>query len=71
MIIKYALAAIKERSRLLEFKARLLGEISSTERSPTTVNQIGNINIKALLLDPKSRQAIEVLASKAGGQNGS
>jgi hypothetical protein len=65
---KSALAAIREQSRLLEFKAKLVGEISPKERSPGTLNQIENVNVKALLLDPKSRQALEILSSKTGGR---
>jgi hypothetical protein len=67
---KIALAAIREQSRLLELKARLLGELRPQESSRATVNQIENVNIRALLLDPNSRKALELLSSKAGGCDG-
>ena len=66
---KSALMAIREQSRLIQFRARLLGEINSPERSRLSVNHIENVNVKALLIDPKSRAAIELLASKAGEIN--
>jgi hypothetical protein len=65
---KNALSAIREQSRLLEFKAKLLGELNTQEGSRASINQIENVNIKALLLDPISRQALEHLSSKTGGR---
>ena len=66
--LKSALIAIREQARLIELRARLLGEISSQEGSRTTINRIEKMDVKALLLDPNSRAAIELLASKTGGR---
>ncbi len=64
-----ALMAIREQVRLIEFRERLLGKLDPIDRSYTTVNQIETVNVKALLLDPKSRGAIEILASRSKGLN--
>jgi hypothetical protein len=65
--LKTALMAIREQVRLIKLKASLMGEITPQERSRTTINRIEKMDVKALLLDPNSRAAIELLASKAGG----
>ena len=66
--LKSALMAIREQARLIELRARLLGEITTQEGSHTTINRIEKVDVKALLLDPNSRAAIELLASKTGGR---
>ena len=66
--LKSALMAIREQARLIELRARLLGEIKPQEGSRTTINRIEKMDVKALLLDPNSRAAIELLASKTGGR---
>jgi len=66
--LKSALMAIREQSRLIDMKARLLGEITAQEGSRMTINRIEKMDVKALLLDPKSRAAIELLSSKTGGR---
>jgi hypothetical protein len=66
--LKSALMAIREQARLIELRAKLLGKITSHEGSRTTINRIEKVDVKALLLDPNSRAAIELLASKTGGQ---
>jgi hypothetical protein len=66
--LKSALMAIREQARLIELRAKLLGKITSQEGSRTTINRIEKVDVKALLLDPNSRAAIELLASKTGGQ---
>jgi len=65
---KSALAAVREQSRLIELRAKLLGEITTQERSRTTINRIEKVDVRAMLLDPNSRAAIELLASKSGGK---
>lgn len=67
---KCALAGVRERSRLLQIRGTILGQIKSAppaQGSHTTVNRITNVDIKALLLDPESRKAMELLALKAEG----
>jgi len=66
--LKSALMAIREQARLIELRAKLLGEITHQEGSRTTINRIEKVDVKALLLDPNSRAAIELLASKTGGR---
>jgi hypothetical protein len=66
--LKSALMAIREQARLIELRAKLLGEITHQEGSRTTINRIEKVDVKALLLDPNSRSAIELLASKTGGR---
>jgi len=66
--LKSALMAIREQARLIELRAKLLGEITHQEGSRTTINRIEKVDVKALLLDPNSRAAIELLSSKTGGR---
>ncbi len=66
--LKSALMAIREQARLIELRARLLGELNHQEGSRTTINRIEKVDVKAMLLDPNSRAAIELLASKSGGR---
>jgi hypothetical protein len=64
--LKIALMAIKQQAKLLELRARLIGEMIPQEGSRTTINRIEKMDVKALLLDSKTRAAIELLASKSG-----
>ena len=66
---KSALMAIREQARLLEIRGRILGEIRPADGGQTTINRITRVDIKAVLREPESRKALQLLADKVEGTN--
>jgi hypothetical protein len=72
---KSALAALRERARLIELKLKMSEGFNApnknaqyNERSLAVVGSVQNLDIKAMLLDSDIRAAIELLTSKGGNK---